>query len=424
MTKTLPPEVVRSLVLYLKDDKKFLHSCLFVSRDWCREAVYLLWKQSFHFLYTCNKTNLSVSSQSTNLDLELTNDCNCSKEKRQSQAANLLMTYFSIKYYDELIKEGIIDTKSRNTLFNYLKFLNVLSLHELYVAIKDWIHWDKFDNKIQLLNFLNSKFNLNSIDILDKYTPLIFSSIFRYFFAYSSELELLSFDTKFILHKINNNNPCSFLKYHKILMNEFNELNFPETKQCFVNLTELVLTTDERKNEIFSLLSRTCHNIQKMSVRVNFHFFSGCGFAIRRENDVALEEAKQLTSLIRSQHNLIYFELFGTYQVGMSEILKSLKETQHDSLKTLIFNSVTVDHISYFLFQLEDFQNLQDLRFIKCIYYEEMDGIDERRNNYGEDLWLPNLKFLQVDCLDDYQDDFDKLSFILLRCSPLINEID
>ncbi|RIA88895.1 hypothetical protein C1645_877063 [Glomus cerebriforme] len=75
------------------------------------------------------KTNLSSSSQSTNP--ELINDCHCSKEKRQSQATNLLMTYISIKYYDELIKEGIIDTKSKNTLFNYLEFLNVLNLQEL-----------------------------------------------------------------------------------------------------------------------------------------------------------------------------------------------------------------------------------------------------------------------------------------------------
>ncbi|RIA96771.1 hypothetical protein C1645_871861 [Glomus cerebriforme] len=118
MAKTFPPKVVRPLILYLKDDKKSLHSCLFVFRDWCREAVYLLWGQTFHFLYTCNKTNL-VSSRSTN---------------------------------------------------------------------------PKDD-------------------------------------------------------------------YFYVLMDKFNELNFPETKQCFANLTELVFTADERKDEIFSFLSQTCHII-------------------------------------------------------------------------------------------------------------------------------------------------------------------
>ncbi|RIA79850.1 hypothetical protein C1645_839785 [Glomus cerebriforme] len=166
MTKPFPPEIVYSIILYLK--------------------------QPFHLLYTCNKTKLSFSSQSTNP--EFIYYCHCSKEKRQSQAANLLMTYYSIKYYDDLVKEEIIDTK---------------------------------------------------------------------------KLKLLSFDTKFNLRKTNNNNPCSCLdeenwnydSYLDELMDEFTELNFPETKQCFANLTELVFTARERKDEIFSLLSQTCHNI-------------------------------------------------------------------------------------------------------------------------------------------------------------------
>ncbi|RIA88980.1 hypothetical protein C1645_851750 [Glomus cerebriforme] len=232
------------------------------------------------------------------------------------------------------------------------------------------IEWDKSDNKISLLNFLNSKFNLNSIDTLDEYTPLTFKSILRYFFAYSPELKLLSFDTKFILRKINNNISCSFLNEPKRrcdyyeFMKEFNELNFPEVKQCFTNLTELVFTIKEEKDEIFSLLSRTCHNIQKMIIRVKFGFVWGCEIARSRVYNATLEEAKQVASLIRSQHNLIYFELIGTHQEGMSEILKSLKETQHNSLKILIFNSLHIDHNSCVLFYLKYFQNLQELSLL------------------------------------------------------------
>ncbi|RIA94882.1 hypothetical protein C1645_817358 [Glomus cerebriforme] len=121
-------------------------------------------------------------------------------------------------------------------------------------------------------------------------------------------------------------------------MDEFTELNFPETKQCFANLTELVFTAIEKKDEIFSLLS------------------------------------------ISTEFNL--FELFDTHQ--------------------------------------------EELRFIKCIHRDlwEIDDIDnEKRNYYEEGLWLPNLKFLQVDYLDEYKEDSDKLSSILLECSPLINEI-
>ncbi|RIA78917.1 hypothetical protein C1645_816294 [Glomus cerebriforme] len=107
----------------------------------------------------------------------------------------------------------------------------------------------------------------------------------------------------------------------------------------------------------------------------------------------------------------------------MSEILESLKETQHNSLKTLIFNSILIDYDVYFVFYLKYFQNLQELRFIKCIYKQvwRLNKIDiEKRNYYEEGLWLSNLKLLQIDNLDEYN---DKLSSILLGCFPLINEI-
>ncbi|RIA93784.1 hypothetical protein C1645_873889 [Glomus cerebriforme] len=362
--KTFPPEVVCSLIAYLKDDKKSLYSCLLVSREWCREAVYLLWRQPFHFLYTCR---MPTSSPYTNP--ELINDCHFSEKKRQSQAANLLMTYYSIKYNDELVKEGIIDTKN-------------------------WIKWDKSDNKISLLNFLNSKFNLNSIDNLNYYTPLTFKSIFKYFFTYSIELKLFSFDIEFNLRKINNNHQCLTLNganmrhdnyYHKF-MDEFYESNFPEIKQIVI-----------------------------------YYMFADYGRAIDEQKYRTLEEAKQLASLIRSQHNLIYFKLFGTHQEGMIEILKSLKETQHNSLKTLIFNFVIIGYNSYVLFYLKYFQNLQELRFINCNYIR--DDIDnEQRNYYEEGLCLSNLKFLQVN-YHSYKEDSDKLSSILLGCSPLIDQL-
>src|SRR2546430_4294362 len=106
MAKTFPPEIIHEIVLYLKDDKKSLYSCLLVSRDWCREAIRLLWRQPFRFIYARD------TSKFTNP--ESINNCNCSTEKLQSQAANLLLTYLSIKYKDEFIKEGIIKTKGEN----------------------------------------------------------------------------------------------------------------------------------------------------------------------------------------------------------------------------------------------------------------------------------------------------------------------
>ncbi|PKC13394.1 hypothetical protein RhiirA5_459526 [Rhizophagus irregularis] len=413
-SKTLPPELIRPIVLYLKNDKKSLHSCLLVSRDWCKETVDLLWKQPFHFLYTCNKINSSVLAQFTNP--KLNNQCHCSNEKRQYQATNLLMTYLSIKH-------GIIT-------FDYFEFLRVLDLHELYCAIKDWNQWNKFNK--------------------DNSSPLTFKSIIRHFFTNTPNLKILSLDTKFISYKINNKNPCSFLvkldKYdkddddndyyfsycdHYILELLIKETKFPDTIQFFINLTELVLIIKESKYKIFSSLSQICHNIQKLIVKINFPTYVSCGFGMMQG---IISEVNHLASLIRSQHNLVHFELFDIPETGINKILESLKESQHNSLKTLILNNALISYNnSTILFYLKYLQNLQELKFNKCICnrnifynnkYNKIDIFDEEKN-YEEGLWLPNLKYLQVDYIDENEVEFKDLSFflssILIRCSPLIN---
>uniref|UniRef100_U9UIF8 Uncharacterized protein n=1 Tax=Rhizophagus irregularis (strain DAOM 181602 / DAOM 197198 / MUCL 43194) TaxID=747089 RepID=U9UIF8_RHIID len=78
-----------------------------------------------------------------------------------------------------------------------------------------------------------------------------------------------------------------------------------------------------------------------------------------------ISEVNHLASLIRSQHNLVHFELF------------DIPETE--------------------------------LKFNKCICnrnifynnkYNKIDIFDEEKN-YEEGLWLPNLKYLQVDYIDE-----------------------
>ncbi|RIA92172.1 hypothetical protein C1645_736569 [Glomus cerebriforme] len=407
MPKTLPPEIIRTIVLYLKNDKKSLYSCLLVSRDWCRGMVDLLWRQPFHLLYTCNKINSST--------------CKCSEKKRRSQAANLLTTYYSIKYNDELVKEGIVKTKGGNVInvmFNYLEFLSILDLRDLYFAIQDWTQWNK-TRRSPLLKFLNRKF-----------TSLTFNcNMFKYFFINSPKLKLLSFDTEFTLHQINNNNHCSYLieensennnwEYYNILNDLLSIINESETKQFFANLTELVFTAEERKTKILSSLSRVCHNIQKLIIKVKFTvFIDNYGTALVRETNNTLEEAKQLVSLIRSQHNLVYFELFDTHEEGTSEILKSLKETQQNSLKTLILNNLFISDNNTILFHLKSLQNLQELGFNKFIYQQKGKLV-----HCWEDLWLPNLRYLELDHIDEHKEYSEELSSILRECSPLLNKV-
>ncbi|CAB5383128.1 unnamed protein product [Rhizophagus irregularis] len=396
-SKTLPPELIRSIVLHLKNDKKSLHSCLLVSRDWCKETVDLLWKQPFHFLYTCNKINPSVFSRFKN-----SKQCHCSNEKRQYQATNLLMTYLLIKHDKAFVEKGIIKAKSERITFDYFEFLFVLDLHELYCAIKDWNQWNKSNSK-------SIKKNASE-------------SIMKYFIMNTPKLKILSFDTKFIFYKINNKNPCSFLSinvdnYDRDDVNDdcnrfsnldnyilkllIKESKNPEITQFFANLTELILTIRERKYEIFSSLSLICYNIQKLIIRIDYPIYFYCGNAARAE---VSSESYYLASLIRSQHNLVHFELFDIPETGINEILNSLKESQHNSLKTLILNNARINYNGTILSYMKYLQNLQELRFNKCICNRNVffnnknnkNDIFDEENNYEEGLWLPNLKYLQM----------------------------
>ncbi|CAB4428565.1 unnamed protein product [Rhizophagus irregularis] len=321
------------------------------------------------------------------------------------------MTYLLIKHDKTFVEKGIVKTKSKRITFDYFEFLFVLDLHELYCAIKDWNQW----------NNSNSKFSK------DNYSPLTFESIMKYFIMNTPKLKILSFDTKFIFYKINNKNPCSFLikvdKYDRDDFNDdFNHFSYyldsyilkllikesknPEITQFFANLTDLVLTIRERKYEIFSSLSQICYNIQKLIIRINYYPpYTFCGAT---EVEISCE-SYYLASLIRSQHNLVHFELFDIPEMGsINEILKSLKESQHNSLKTLILNNARINYNSTILFYMKHLQILQELRFNKCICNrivffnnkKNKNDIDDEKN-YEEGLWLPNLKYLQVDYIDE-----------------------
>ena len=145
-------------------------------------------------------------------------------------------------------------------------------------------------------------------------------------------LEMFSIDIGFILYN-NNNHPCSyFMKkerncgYNEIFNLLIEELKISETNQFFANLTKFVFTGKERKNSIFFSLSQICHNIQKLIIGIAYPW-ELCEQAMSAPESAILKESKLLASLIRSQNNLIYFELFGGNEESASEILKSLKET-------------------------------------------------------------------------------------------------
>ncbi|CAG8438909.1 6685_t:CDS:1 [Diversispora eburnea] len=117
------PECLRLIFTHLKDDRTSLHSCILVNRLWCIICIDILWSEPFHLLYTCNK-----------------NPCVCSLAKRYLQASNLLKTLLScfIQQNPTLFHKNIIYSSITSPLFNYVKYLRILNLHELNMAVQDW----------------------------------------------------------------------------------------------------------------------------------------------------------------------------------------------------------------------------------------------------------------------------------------------
>ncbi|CAG8578114.1 7654_t:CDS:2 [Funneliformis mosseae] len=356
-----PPECIRLITLNLKDDKKSLHSCLLTSRDWCRETVDLLWSRPFYFIYACKETSFLPTKS-----LEIINtSCHCSTKKRQIQVAKLLRIYLQcliFKYNEELLKREVIQMRVRITMFNYVKFLNVLDLNELYIAVKDWE---------------------KSLD--------------------TEMLKSISLDTQFILHLSHDKNYClslikdikqpdsSYLNtyQHLVYLNNLIDIDLPKSpklNQNLVNLSELEVV---QANMVLTSTS---------------------------DKFAAIREANQVASLIKFQHHLVHLELFDINDEEFWEVvMDSVIESQSNSLNVLIFNNVTICSINV-LFHLVPLQNLKELRFDKCIF-KTSSAIQpkEKEHHNWKDLRFPKLKYLEIDFTDDTKDDSKELSSILLK---------
>ncbi|CAG8497418.1 8145_t:CDS:2 [Funneliformis caledonium] len=382
-----PPECIRLITLNLKDDKKSLHSCLLTSRDWCRETVDLLWSRPFYFIYACKETSFLPTKSSEIINTS----CHCSTKKRQIQDAKLLRIYLQcliFKYNEELLKREVIQMRVRITMFNYVKFLKVLDLNELYIAVKDWE---------------------KSLD--------------------TEMLKSISLDTQFILHLSHDKNYClslikdikqpdaSYLNtyQHLVYLNNLIDIDLPKSpklNQNLVNLSEIELYSYSylRLTHFLCSISKICKNIRKLVFRANMVLTS------TSDKFAAIREANQVATLIKFQHHLVHLELFDIndeefWEVVMDSVIKS----QSNSLNVLIFNNVTICSINV-LFHLVPLQNLKELRFDKCIF-KTSSAIQPKENEHHnwKDLWFPKLKYLEIDFTDDTKDDSKELTSILLK---------
>jgi hypothetical protein len=341
MTSQFLIDYLTQILEYLEEDKATLFSCLLVNRLWCRISVKILWKDF----------RIPIKGRpyyyNHNL-LPLTILINCLPNESK----------------DLIHKKPILKTP----LFNYVSFLKVLSIpHLLYDNI---LYDDKFDvitNCLITEEILKMSMkqipSLKSLDVgfKDYYD-------FNYFPRVS----------KFI--------------------------NFPGTKDCLKNLSELKCSSN-LNSDFFCQLSKICHNIQSLEIYL-FHDFSN-----------------GLKNLILSLNNLKSLTFIHPYYYDKSD--------KKDWSTFLIAHT---------------FPHLEILRLLKCLV--EVDVIIKFLENNGKNLkefyveecnnslnlaiaeFCPNLKSLytlfsrnEIEILKTIFENCQQLETIITICGDFYLEI-
>ena len=120
----LPDDCLNEVFEILEDDKLTLHSCLLVSRLWCKISVRILWRNIWYFRIN------------TYYD----------QSKVDSAIYNTLISCLPIESKELLNKNEIfISTPtSKPPLFNYVAFCKVLSVYELILIIHEALNGSTF----------------------------------------------------------------------------------------------------------------------------------------------------------------------------------------------------------------------------------------------------------------------------------------
>src|SRR5581483_5171267 len=137
--KLFNPDIIRHIILSMKDDKASLFCCLLINKTWSIQTIDILWSQPFRLLYSC-------ASQ-----VEDEFSCNCSAETRRLQAATLVNTCFSLIFQEneqklidnQLVQQGQI----LKPMFNYVDYLRSIDIHEMDLAMIDFYHFKEIKFK-------------------------------------------------------------------------------------------------------------------------------------------------------------------------------------------------------------------------------------------------------------------------------------
>ncbi|CAG8531849.1 36770_t:CDS:2 [Gigaspora margarita] len=442
---SLPRECLFPILYHLKNDKRTLHSCLFVCRFWFQETVRVLWSQPFKLLYTCKKK-----------------PCNCSSEKRRNQAANLLLVYLSClmhKYKDKFFNEEPTIELPPLPLFNYIECLQNVDLNELYSSIDDWTksyHVTRY-RKPNIIKFIKRIrrdiwIDQESIDyaIFIKFLARstfrngIFSRYNEYFYNYSfrdllvhnmiktfmtqcPKLVQISIEQRNFYTRKSNEYFCSSLSkekafrldYYNFPTEDYESLNYYSVVEpCLHKLTELICTTKRRKANLLLSLSKFTHNIKFMAITISYQRdLSGDDVVRTYEQQKVENEAYCLATLIESQKGLYEpNEIIPTIFINSSfpcltelnfngsyitnEILEIFLKFSYPNLKTLNIGKRCHQENSTQIFlsesQLETMNNFH-LTNLKRLIFE---GSILDFNPHYLEIFLNKCRFIKLDTFE------------------------
>ncbi|KAF0532287.1 hypothetical protein F8M41_011330 [Gigaspora margarita] len=262
------PELMENILNNLSNEIYSIYSCTFVNRHLCKMSIPILWQDPFSF----KRRNPSFISQ-----------------------------YFSLLSEDENLglKNFGIDIEISNPLFEYARFLKVLSLSNLEYKVKQWTDLKHLE--------LDNSSKIHIINLLIK------------LFAESGAT----------LHKLD-----LFFNYYEINLEIFYSLEQHEI--FFSQLQNLYLNTTSRLNtECTAILLRT---LAKNATKINYLQLEGP----YSKNEPQLFHIGPLIYMIRSQEQLKQVSLNGLDFTQIYRIIKAL-ESQKNTLQEVIIDYCKYD---------------------------------------------------------------------------------
>ncbi|RIA91910.1 hypothetical protein C1645_875123 [Glomus cerebriforme] len=281
MTCQLPYDCLSEIFEYLKGDKTALYSCLLVNRLWCKSSVRILWRDIWNLRYSmAYKHRPKVTS---------------------TILISILVACLPNESKELLYKNGIFipTPTSKQPLFNYAAFCQVLSIYEICRIIDEVLEEDK--------NYL----------VVNEVIKMLMNEI--------SSLKILTYYS-------NNGIP-----------DKISFTCFSEERDCLIDLSELHCSSN-LSSEFFYQLSQICQKLQSITID-----FENMDFGISFE----------LKELILLQNNLKNLTLSAFKGGDWTDIMPAL--IKHSNTLTRLHLSSNNGNLPLLFVAL--FPNLQEIKF-------------------------------------------------------------